>query len=231
LGIDAQLSSTFSMRSPSRSPSQVSPLPSPSVSSWLKFDAPEQLSQLLPTPSPSTSIWSRFDANGPCRRRRRRPCTPASCRRPCTPPTPSSRTRSHSHSRHHRPAPWDGHTRGRGTRGWCRSPAARTRTTRAGTRRLSTASGHVSSATPVSGCSRGNAPSPENPSHVRPTRRSRWDDPPQPLAATGVQPTLRSKTRVELPPSGSPCSCVSACTRWVSPFTDCSICSSDSRST
>jgi hypothetical protein len=42
----------------------VSPEPSPSVSSWLKFDAPAQLSHALPTPSPSRSSWSRFDANG-----------------------------------------------------------------------------------------------------------------------------------------------------------------------
>src|SRR3954454_13497450 len=46
------------------SPSQVSPRPSPSVSSCARFEAPEQLSHASPTPSPSVSAWSRFDENG-----------------------------------------------------------------------------------------------------------------------------------------------------------------------
>src|SRR5262245_5385099 len=59
-----QLSTALGMLSPSRSPSQMSPMPSPSVSSCERFEKPAQLSQTSPTPSPSPSAWSRFDANG-----------------------------------------------------------------------------------------------------------------------------------------------------------------------
>ncbi len=47
-----------------KKPSQRSPTPSPSLSSWLTLATVSQLSQASPTPSPSKSSWSGFETVG-----------------------------------------------------------------------------------------------------------------------------------------------------------------------